>query len=144
MYIEHKVGVVEDQSIFRQGLCAIINSTPNFQVVFDVEDGLACVEKIEQGIKVHLLIVDYRLPGMNGIELCYLVKKRFPLIKVILTSMYDDKETIDFLANAADGFISKDDELEVSFTTMNAVINNERHFPKRSYDNYLNDWFEDA
>jgi two-component system, NarL family, response regulator len=144
MDTSYKIGVVDDITIFRNGLSKILNSIPEFKVVFEVEDGLACIEKIEQGINVHLLIADFRMPRMNGLELCNWIKKNSYLIKVILISGYDDDEAVHLFTNFADGFVCKDDDLETIIESINVVINNGRYFPKRNYDNFLNDWFEDA
>jgi DNA-binding NarL/FixJ family response regulator len=105
-----KIAIAEDQSIFRNGLMKLLNDSMGFDVVTCVENGKKLVESLEI-TPVHVALVDFRMPEMNGIEATRLIREKFPNVKVLLLSMYDSTEFVEMaIEKGANGYLSKDDD----------------------------------
>jgi len=80
---------------------------PDIAVVGEAEDGKECLEKAA-ALLPDVVVLDIKLPGMSGIEVCRRLKSSHPLIRVIMLSMYEDYEYIDKSLHAgADGYLLK-------------------------------------
>lgn len=107
-----RIAIAEDQSIFRNGLTKLLNDIQGFEVVLAVENGQLLIDGL-QTIPVDLALIDFRMPVKNGIEATKEIRERFPALKVLLLSMYDDVEFVELaIENGANGYLSKDDDAE--------------------------------
>lgn len=107
-----RIAIAEDQSIFRNGLMKLLNDIEGFEVVLAVENGQLLVDGLET-TPVDLALIDFRMPVKNGIEATKEIRERFPELKVLLLSMYDDVEFVELaIENGANGYLSKDDDAE--------------------------------
>jgi len=107
-----RIAIAEDQSIFRNGLSKLLNDIDGFEVVLAVENGQLLIDALET-TEIDLALIDFRMPVKNGIEATKEVRDRFPEVKVLLLSMYDDVEFVELaIENGANGYLSKDDDAE--------------------------------
>ncbi|MBK7128305.1 MAG: response regulator transcription factor [Crocinitomicaceae bacterium] len=105
-----KIGVAEDQTLFRKGLINMLNSLSNIEVVIEAVDGQDMLNQLNN-MEVHLVFLDYRMPNMNGIDAARTIRQRFPEVGILMLSMYDDEELIiNAIENGAGGYLTKDDE----------------------------------
>lgn len=102
-----KVLIVDDHEVVRLGLTTILKGRRNYQIVGEAKDAFECFELVRKE-PPEVIIMDIRLPDMNGIEACREVLKDFPTIKVLMLTSYADEEaaTASILAGAK-GFILK-------------------------------------
>ena len=102
-----KVLIVDDHEVVRLGLTTILKSRSNYQIVGEAKDALQCIQLVNKE-PPDVIIMDIRLPDMNGIEACREVLKDFPTIKVLMLTSYADEDaaTASILAGAK-GFILK-------------------------------------
>lgn len=102
-----KVLIVDDQELIRQSLELMLQSKVNFDVVGTAENGreaIRCVRKF----KPDVVLMDIRMPDMDGIESLKIIKENCPNIKVIILTTFDDDEYIyETLKNGANGFLLK-------------------------------------
>ncbi len=104
------IGVAEDQSIYRIGLINMLNNTGNYDVIVEAADGKDLIEQLEDK-RPKVLLVDYRMPEMSGIQATFIIRKKYPDMKVLILSMYDSNEfVIKAIENGANGYITKDDD----------------------------------
>jgi two-component system response regulator DegU len=102
-----RVLLADDHAILREGLASLIEKQPDILVVGEAEDGSECLEKTSALIP-DVVVLDIKLPGMSGIEVCKQLKTSHPLIKVIMLSMYEDYEYVNQALQAgADGYLLK-------------------------------------
>ncbi|MBB3111847.1 two-component system response regulator YesN [Paenibacillus phyllosphaerae] len=87
----HRILIVDDETIFRRGLRKMIESSGSgvWEVVGEAKDGYDALEQIEQ-LAPDVLLTDIRMPRMDGISLQQIVKERFPKLRVIVLSGYDE------------------------------------------------------
>ena len=102
-----RILLVDDHSVVRMGLAAIINLEKDLAVVGEAETGEEAV-RLAQTLKPDVVVMDLMLPGMNGAEATTAVKGVAPDAKVlILTSFGTSAEVADALAAGATGAVTK-------------------------------------
>jgi len=97
--------IADDSPRARHGHRAVLATQPGIEVVGEAGDGKEAVRLVEK-IQPDGVILDIRMPGMNGLEATRLIKDRWPEIKVIVLSMYAAYRE-EALANGADVFLVK-------------------------------------
>jgi DNA-binding NarL/FixJ family response regulator len=103
-----KVIICDDQAIVRDGLEMLLKLEPDFKVVGVAEDGAAAVEMAAKE-KPDLVLMDLKMPIMNGVEATRQIRTRYPDIKVLVLTTYDDDEWVfDAIQAGASGYLLKD------------------------------------
>ncbi|KGR78486.1 response regulator transcription factor [Ureibacillus manganicus] len=99
--------LVEDQAIVRNGLKMIIEQDKEYQIVAEASNGFEALEILEK-VHIDLILMDVRMPKMNGIEATKKIKARFPSMKILILTTFDDEEyAYQTLKDGAMGFILK-------------------------------------
>lgn len=102
------VVVADDHELVRRGLRLLIEAEPDLSVVGEAEDGLAAIEAVER-LRPDILLLDLRMPRMDGIEACARVRESCPDTRVVvLTSFDDEQDVIAALRAGASSYILKD------------------------------------
>ena len=102
--------LVEDQTIVRQGLKVILEQEERFNVSHQAENGQQAVRIMEKHL-IDFILMDVRMPVMNGIEATRIIKKRWQDVKIlILTTFNDDEYAVQALREGANGFLLKTSE----------------------------------
>ena len=102
-----KVLITDDHAILREGLSSLIEKQPDIVVVGEAEDGNQCLEGVTS-LKPDVVVLDIKIPGVSGIEVCRQLKTSHPELKVVILSMYEDYEYVNRALQAgADGYILK-------------------------------------
>lgn len=102
-----RVLIVDDHALLREGVAAILQTAEDIRVVGEAADGLEAIRKVEI-LHPSIVLMDIAMPGLGGLEATLEIKKRFPGVRVLVLTQYDDKEYVDrFLKAGASGFILK-------------------------------------
>ncbi|HXT34130.1 MAG TPA: response regulator transcription factor [Chloroflexota bacterium] len=105
-----RILVVDDHAIVREGLITILSQEPDFEVVGEAMDGVSALDAVER-LKPTIVLLDMRMPGMDGIEVCRAITTRFAGTRVIILTAFLDSETINRCIQAgATGYVVKDVE----------------------------------
>ncbi|CAK7066468.1 response regulator transcription factor [Tissierella carlieri] len=103
-----KVLIVDDQSLIREGLTMMLSLYDTITLVGEATNGKEAIELIDR-IQVDLILMDIRMPIMNGVEATKIIKEKHHDIKVlILTTFNEDEYIFEGLKNGADGYLLKD------------------------------------
>lgn len=103
-----KIMIVDDQRLMREGLKTILDLEKDLEVIHLAENGRDALDKI-LGEPPDVVLMDIRMPVMNGVECTLAIKENYPDVKVIILTTFDDDEfIIDALRNGAVGYILKD------------------------------------
>jgi len=105
MSTQVKVLIVDDQLRARQSLKALLATWPLIGETHEAINGQEAIHRIEQA-QPDLVLMDVRMPVMDGLQATRYIKRHWPQIKVIVLSMYGDCQ-VDALAAGADAFMSK-------------------------------------
>ena len=106
------VGIVDDHWTIHYGLIAFINSLSNFEVILTATNGQILIQKFQSGLPhPQILIMDIRMPGMDGIATTGWLYKNHPEVKVIgLSASYPANSKNMMLKYGGVGFLNKDDD----------------------------------
>jgi DNA-binding NarL/FixJ family response regulator len=103
-----KIIICDDQSIVREGLSMLLKLETDIQVVGIAEDGAMAVEMVEKE-KPDVVLMDLKMPILNGVEATRQIRKRYPEIKVLVLTTYDDDQWVfDAIKAGAAGYLLKD------------------------------------
>ena len=102
-----KVTIFEDNNSLRQGLYQLINGSEGFKCVGAFEDCLDLLKNIED-TKPDVVLMDIQMPGINGIEGVRMLREKYPDLKILMQTIFEDNEKIfqSILAGAS-GYILK-------------------------------------
>lgn len=117
-----RVLVVDDHLLSRKGICSILSHDPGFEVVGEAADGIEAVE-FARALDPDLVLVDLRMPGLDGLEVTRKIKQRSPRVTVVVLSVSNDAQ--DFFASiraGAQGYLMKDMEPDHWVGYLRAVI----------------------
>lgn len=102
-----KVLIVEDQTIFRQGLKIILEQDPGFTVVGEAGNGLEALQFLES-YAVDVILMDIRMPIMNGIEATHKIRERWPETKILILTTFNEEEyALQAFREGVNGFLLK-------------------------------------
>jgi DNA-binding NarL/FixJ family response regulator len=105
-----KLLIVDDHDIVREGLSSILSQEPDIEVVGEASDGASGLLAIAR-LKPSVVLLDMRMPGADGIEVCREITSRFPDVRVIILTAFLDSDTINRCIQAgAKGYVIKDVE----------------------------------
>ena len=103
-----KVLIVDDQNLIREGLAMMLSLYDTVTLVGIANNGQEAIVALE-GQDVDLILMDIRMPVMDGVEATRIIKERYPNVKVlILTTFNEDEYIFEGLKNGADGYLLKD------------------------------------
>ncbi len=102
-----RVLVVDDHTIVRDGICALLGLAGDIEVVGEAANGREALEMVRK-LMPDIVLMDIAMPIMGGLEATRRICKEFPGIKVLALTQYDDREYVFPVIEAgAYGFISK-------------------------------------
>lgn len=103
-----KILLCDDQAVIRDGLEMLLNLEKDMQVIGSASDGAEAIELAAQK-GPDLILMDLKMPGTNGIEATREIRARFPEIKILVLTTYDDNEWVfDAIHAGASGYLLKD------------------------------------
>ena len=123
-----KVALADDHKIFRDGIRMSLKNHEGLKILWEADDGKDMMHKLKMK-KPDVLLMDIRMPEMDGIHALQLIRKEYEGIKIIILSMYDDNEIItkmmEFGANA---YLSKTTEPDEIYKAIIGCINEDFYF----------------
>ena len=121
-----RVLIADDQSLFRAGLARLLDEDPRVDVVGQANDGLDAV-KLAAKLKPDVVLMDIKMPGIDGVEATRQIGESNPDIKVVVLTTFDtDSQVIQALKAGARGYVLKDSTADSIVSTIVAVMSGER------------------
>ncbi|HZC31450.1 MAG TPA: response regulator transcription factor [Gaiellaceae bacterium] len=107
-----RILLVEDNDVFREALELLLGMRAEVDVVASIGDGAAVVEAVRTH-EPDVVVMDYRLPGLDGIQATLAVRNEFPTVGVVgLTASANARETDALYSAGASSVLTKDRELD--------------------------------
>lgn len=104
-----KIAIVDDNSFLIKTVQEKLSFFEDFSLKFTAENGLDLIEKLEKNHNIDLILMDIEMPKMNGIEATGFVKQKYPQIKIIMLTVFDNDENIfNAIKAGADGYLLKE------------------------------------
>jgi len=101
-----EIFLIDDHDIVRTGIRKLLELEPNFEVIGEAQnadEALACLDKLEPTV----LLIDIKMPGMDGIELTRQLKRKLPDCKILIFTLHGDYLS-QALEAGASGYLLKD------------------------------------
>jgi DNA-binding NarL/FixJ family response regulator len=103
------IAIVDDHTLFRQGISSILLENEEISIVFDASNGNEMKEKIAAHPIPHVVLMDITMPKVNGYDATRWLKQNHPSVKVLALSMFEEDEPImKMLKCGAGGYILKE------------------------------------
>ena len=104
-----KIAIADDNSFLIKTIQEKLSFFDDFVIKFTAVNGEDLIEKLEQNHNIDLILMDIEMPKMNGIEATYAIKQKFPQIKIIMLTVFDNDENIfKSIKAGADGYLLKE------------------------------------
>lgn len=123
-----KIAIADDYKIFRDGLKVGLSADENLTVMMEADNGEDLLKALETN-SPDVILMDLKMPIMDGMEATKAVRKKYPAIKVLVVTMYeDDKFIIHMMENGANGYLLKNAEPDEIIKSIYAVHENGYYF----------------
>lgn len=112
-----RIILVDDQGLIRESLGHLLSVQPDFEVIGEADQGESAIALIDKLILEKLIpdvvLMDIRMPVMNGVEATKIIGKKYPDVKVVVLTTFDDDESVlNALQSGAVGYVLKDTTAE--------------------------------
>ncbi|MFN3974475.1 MAG: response regulator [Dehalococcoidia bacterium] len=119
-----RVLVVDDHALFRDGIASLLRAR-GYEVVGEASNGLEAVQKARQ-LRPDLILMDIRMPGMDGLEATRIIKAELPEVRVVILTVSEDEEDLfEAIKSGAQGYLLKKLKSEVFFDLIGGVTEGE-------------------
>jgi DNA-binding NarL/FixJ family response regulator len=123
-----KIVIADDHQMFIDGIKLLLKKEKAFEIAGEALNGAAALELIEK-LNPEILITDINMPGMSGTELTKIVKEKFPQTKVIVLTMYNDREIVnEILHTEAEGYILKNTGKQELINALTKIADNGTYY----------------
>lgn len=125
-----KILVVDDHSLVRDGIVAMLESCADFEVIGEASDGEEAINKAYL-MMPDLILMDIMLPGMNGVEAAKIIKNKLKEIKILFLSMEVSEEFLnEIIKIGAEGYVLKDIRKNELSGAVRMAISGNQYFSK--------------
>jgi len=115
-----KVLITDDQMLLAEGIKSVLEASGKIEVTDIAKDGIECLESIKKN-RPEVVLLDIRMPNMNGVIATREIKRTYPDVKVIILTTFDDSNYIlDAINYGASGYLLKDTS---GISLVDAIIN---------------------
>lgn len=120
------IAIADDEVLFRKGMKLILNSYPKLQVDFEAENGADLLKQLADSKKLpDVLLLDLKMPVMNGIETAKVLQKEYPSVKTIVLSTHFSRAfIINMIELSAVAYLPKNSQPTEVVSTIEAVYEN--------------------
>jgi DNA-binding NarL/FixJ family response regulator len=123
-----RLGIADDHKIFRNGLKATLEDNPDFDLIVEASNGKQLIAQLATNVP-DVILMDIKMPEMDGIQTTAEVKQRYPGVKVLALSMFnEDKYIVDMMKAGASGYLLKNAEPEEIIEAISTVYHKDYYF----------------
>lgn len=114
-----QLAIAEDNAFSRQALEDKLSQYEDIVIMFKAKNGQEAINFLEKSETVDLIFMDIEMPIMNGIEATQIIRQKFPAIKIVMITIYDNDEYIfNAIRAGADSYLLKDAPAEKIYETI--------------------------
>jgi DNA-binding NarL/FixJ family response regulator len=123
-----KVSIADDHKIFRDGIRMALKDRDFLKILWEAEDGKDLMHKLRLK-QPDVLLMDIRMPEMDGINAIGLIRKEYEHIKIIVLTMYDDQEMITrMMEMGANAYLTKTTDPDEIYQAILTCMNDDFYF----------------
>jgi NarL family two-component system response regulator YdfI len=129
-----RVLIADDHMVVREGLRALLDAAPDLEPVGAAVDGAEAV-RLAGELAPDVVLMDLRMPGVDGIAAIHQIKARYPEIQIVILTTYDDdRNIVRGLRAGARGYLLKDTDRGVLYDAIRAAARGESLLPQAVVD----------
>ena len=119
-----KIAIVEDNSFLLRAVEEKLGFFNDILIKWRAVNGKDCLEKIDEDHLIDLVLMDIEMPFLNGVEATEQIKKKYPQIKIVILTVFDNDENIfNAIKAGADGYLLKDVDPESLYKGIKDTLN---------------------
>lgn len=119
-----KILIVEDNYFLKKALEEKLSFYDDIVIKDTAENGIEAIEILEKNHVVDLIFMDIEMPKMNGIQATEIIKNKYPQIKILMITVFDNDENIfNAIKAGADGYLLKETKAEKLHEAIHEVLN---------------------
>lgn len=135
---KRKIIIVDDHTLFRNGLRILLNNMEDYQVIAEAANGKQFLDLLETHLP-DLVLLDINMPVMDGIEAATIAHEKYPKLKIITLSMYGEEDYYYKMVNAGvKGFVLKNSDIKEVKTALDVVYDGGSFFSSELLQNLVN------
>jgi len=139
-----RILIADDHAVVRTGVRHILEDQPGWSVVAEAADGK---DAVAQAIatKPDVAVLDYRLPLLDGIEVTRQIRRRVPMVEVLLFTMHDDESVLhEALSAGARSYVQKSDAALHLISAVQSLAEHKPYFTDRASQVLLKNFLTEA
>ena len=118
---ELRILLVDDHSLFRKGIAALLSAQPHLHVVGEAQNGSEAIERARELVP-DVILMDLTMPKCNGLEATRVIKHEFPHVHIVMLTVSDDNHDLfTAIKNGADGYLLKTLEPQELYEMLNRL-----------------------
>lgn len=135
-----RIALADDHALFRKGLKKILEETPDLEVIGEAGDGLELLHLLKS-LSPDMIILDISMPNLRGIEAIYEIKRMRPEARILILTMYKDKEYLcQAISAGADGYFLKKDADAELFSAIAKIRRGEMYVSPSLAEEFAGNW----
>jgi DNA-binding NarL/FixJ family response regulator len=124
-----KIALADDHQLFRSGLRAMLKDLDDFEIIYEADNGRELLDKIAGKLKPDIVLLDIKMPEINGFEAVVFIKEHYPSIKIIVLSMFSDEASVmKMVKEGVEGYLLKDANKQEFIDALRTVSDNEVYY----------------
>lgn len=133
-----RILLIDDHTLFRSGVKALLQRQPDFEVVGEASDGLEGVKLVEQ-VEADVVLLDLDMPSMNGREALEQIRETHPNLAVLMLTVSEDCEALgECLKLGARGYLLKKIDLDFLLRSIRAAYNGDSVISPQMMTKFVN------
>lgn len=138
------VFIVEDHTLVRSGIRALLQAAPNLNVIGEASNGRDAVERIQK-LQPDLVLMDVAMSELNGIDAARQIHNALPNTRIIMLSMHEDRQYVfESLKAGAMGYVLKSAAFQDLISAIDTVMSNRNYISPGLSDVVMNDYIRRA
>ena len=118
-----KVMIADDQELIRQSLQIVLEMKEGIEVTATAKDGREVIQEVRKD-KPDVILMDVRMPEMDGVQCTQIIKEQYPDVKIIILTTFDDDEYVyNALKHGASGYLLKGCSFDELSKSIRSVLN---------------------
>ena len=123
-----KFAIADDHKIFRDGIKMALGGRPHLKLIWEAEDGKDMMHKLTIK-KPDILLMDIRMPELDGINALQLIRKEYEEVKIVVLSMYDDQQMVSkMMEMGANAYLTKTTDPNEIYEAILTCMNEDFYF----------------
>ena len=134
------IAMIDDEVLFRKSMVFLLNEEKNINIIFDGDNGQDLLKFLKKSERhPDIILMDIRMPVMNGIDTSKIISEKYPKIKIIIISSYDSDHFIEQMVQyGACAYLVKQSDPQTVIHTINQVYRYGVYFPADMLNNIIN------